>query len=174
MHEKRPAGFSSSEEASYEDSKESTRPDYLWPEIWLGMSKAAKRQEKREWVIEKPQLDNARKLRGVYFIDREDEEYKETIFKKTQEKKLETPLKCFKVLRKIVGIGDTHARKKKRRVCFVLWKFTNLQRSVGSLLFLETKSHRGERIEFTDLFEFGVQFSNAPSDENSGSESRSG
>ena len=36
-----------------------TRPDYLWPEIWIGMSKAAKKMEKQEWVVEKPKLYNA-------------------------------------------------------------------------------------------------------------------
>ena len=30
-------------------------------------------------VNEKPQLNNARKLRGIYFIDPEDKEFKETI-----------------------------------------------------------------------------------------------
>ena len=49
-----------------------TRPD-LWPEIWSGMSKAAQRKEKRQWAIEKSKLDNAGKLRGIYFIDLEDE-----------------------------------------------------------------------------------------------------
>ena len=35
-------------------------------------------QEKKEWAVEKPKLDNARKLRSIYFIGPEDEEYKET------------------------------------------------------------------------------------------------
>ena len=43
------------------------------------MSKTAKKQEKQEWIIEKPKLDNARKLRGIYFIDLEDEDYKKTL-----------------------------------------------------------------------------------------------
>ena len=37
-----------------------------------------------EWAIEKPKLDNARKLTGICSIDPEDEEYKETI--KTQDR----------------------------------------------------------------------------------------
>ena len=56
-----------------------TRPDFLWPEIWIGISKAVKKQEKQAWAVEKPKLDNARKLKGIYFVDPEDEEYKETI-----------------------------------------------------------------------------------------------
>ena len=37
-----------------------------------------------------PKLDNARKLRGIYFIDTDDKEFKETI--KNARKKLETPV----------------------------------------------------------------------------------
>ena len=43
------------------------------------MGKNAKLKEKQKWSHEKPQLDNARKLRGIYFIDPEDKEFKETI-----------------------------------------------------------------------------------------------
>ena len=52
------------------------------------MSKAAKKQEKQEkqeWAIEKPKLDNARKLRGIQFIDLEDEVNEETIFLRKKE-----------------------------------------------------------------------------------------
>ena len=63
-----------------------TRPDNLWPEIWIGMSKAAEKKEKQEWAIEKPKLGNARGLRGIYFNDPEDEECKEAIFKTGNEK----------------------------------------------------------------------------------------
>ena len=56
-----------------------TRPGCSWPEIWTGMSKQRKKQEKQEWALEKPMLDNARKLRGIYCFDLEDEEYHETI-----------------------------------------------------------------------------------------------
>ena len=55
-----------------------SRPDSLWPEIWKDMSEASKRREKQKGAIEKPKLDNARKLRGIYFIDPADEEFKET------------------------------------------------------------------------------------------------
>ena len=40
-----------------------SRPDHLWPELWRGMSKNAKLREKQKWAIEKPKLDNARRLR---------------------------------------------------------------------------------------------------------------
>ena len=54
------------------------------------MGKNAKLREKQTWSHEKLHLDNARKLRGIYFIDPEDEEFKETI--KNARKKLETSM----------------------------------------------------------------------------------
>ena len=67
-----------------------SRPDHLWPELWKSMGKHAKLKEKQKWSNEKLHLDNARKLRGIYFIDPEDKEFKETI--KNTRKKLETPM----------------------------------------------------------------------------------
>ena len=58
-----------------------SRPDHLWP---------AKLREKYKWAIEKPKLDNARKLRGIYFIDPEEMELKEII--ENARRKLETPV----------------------------------------------------------------------------------
>ena len=52
------------------------------------MGKRAKLKEKQKWAEEKIHLENARKLRGIYFIDPEDKEFKETI--KIARKKLET------------------------------------------------------------------------------------
>ena len=65
-----------------------SRPDHLWPELWKSMGKNAKLKEKQKWSEEKIHLDNARKLRGIHFIDPEDKEFKETI--KNARKKLET------------------------------------------------------------------------------------
>ena len=65
-----------------------SRPDHLWPELWMSMGKNAKLKEKQKWSKEKFHLENARKLRGIYFIYPEDKEFKETI--KNTRKKLET------------------------------------------------------------------------------------
>ena len=46
-----------------------SRPDHLWPELWKSMGKHAKLKEKQKWSNEKFHLENARKLRGIYFID---------------------------------------------------------------------------------------------------------
>ena len=55
------------------------------------MGRNAKLKEKHKWSDEKPKLDNARRrLRGIYFIDPEDKEFRETI--QNARKKLETPM----------------------------------------------------------------------------------
>ena len=41
--------------------------------------KAAQRKEKQQWAVEKPKLDNVRNLRGNYFVDPDEKEFKETI-----------------------------------------------------------------------------------------------
>ena len=65
-----------------------SRPDHLWPELWKSRGKNAKLKEKQRWSHEKLHLDYARKMRGIYFIDPEDKEFKEGI--KNARKKLET------------------------------------------------------------------------------------
>ena len=54
------------------------------------MGKHAKLKEKQKWSNEKIHLENARRLRGIYFIDPEDKVFKETI--KNVRRKLETPV----------------------------------------------------------------------------------
>ena len=51
--------------------------------------KNAQNKEKRRWAIGKPKLDNARKLRGIYFVDRDDMEFKDTM--KNARKKMDAP-----------------------------------------------------------------------------------
>ena len=79
-----------------------SRPDHLWPELWKSMGKHAKLKEKQQRSNEKIHLENARKLRGIYFIDPEDKEVKETI--KNARKKLETsvaPAMPCKIMKKL-------------------------------------------------------------------------
>ena len=45
-----------------------SRPDHLWPELWEKVGKNAKLKERQKWSHEKPQLDNARKLRGTFSL----------------------------------------------------------------------------------------------------------
>ena len=56
-----------------------SRPDHLWPESWTKLGRNAKLREKQKCSIEKQKLDNAGRFRGIYFIDPEDKEFKETI-----------------------------------------------------------------------------------------------
>ena len=65
-----------------------SRPEHTWPDAWTRRGKAAQRREKQEWAIEKPKLEHARDLRGIYSIDLSGEEYRDII--KNARRKLET------------------------------------------------------------------------------------
>ena len=76
--------------------------------------KHAKLKEKQKWSNEKLHLENARKFRGIYFIDPEDKEFKETI--KNARKKLETsvaPAMPCKIMKKNCGSGGSNKVKTK-------------------------------------------------------------
>ena len=87
LDEKAPDGYTSSG-GRLTRKQLTSRPDHLWPELWKSMGKHAKLKKKQKWSEEKILPENARKLRGIYFIDPEDTEFKETI--KNARKKLET------------------------------------------------------------------------------------
>ena len=95
-----------------------SRPDHLWPELWEKMGKNAKLKEKQTWSHEKLHLENARKLRGIYFIDLEDKEFKETT--KNARKKLETPvapaMPC-KIMKSNKNCGSGGSNKIKNKTC---------------------------------------------------------
>ena len=59
LKEKPPKGCRSSGRSDLKQIQATTRLDYLWPEIWIGMSNAAQKNEENEWAIEKPKIDNA-------------------------------------------------------------------------------------------------------------------
>ena len=61
------------------DTPDFAKPDLSWQELWTKLARDAKLREKQKWAIEQPKLDNAGRLRGIYFIDPEDKEFKETI-----------------------------------------------------------------------------------------------
>ena len=67
-----------------------SRPDNVWPDMWKHMSDATKSKAKQKRAIEKPKLDNARQVRGIFFIEPEDEEFKHTM--KNAPRKLEIPM----------------------------------------------------------------------------------
>ena len=136
-----------------------SRPDHLWPEHWKSMGKHAKLKEKQKWSHEKPKLDNARKLRGISFIDPEDKEFKETI--KNARKKLETSvvpaMTCKNMKRNSGVVHPTKLRQNLR----VFWKLMNPQECVWeiryhtimkTILQEKVKIHYSTTIWFTNLF----------------------
>ena len=81
------------------------------------MGKNAKLKEKQKWSNEKFHLENARKLRWIYFIDPEDKEFKETI--KSARKNVETsiapamPCYALQIIKKNCGSGASNKIKNK-------------------------------------------------------------
>ena len=110
-----------------------SRPDHLWPEIWKTMRRNAKLKEKQKWSNEKLHLETARKLRGIYFIDPEDKEFKETI--KNARKKLETsvaPAMPCKIMKKNCGSGGSN--KVKTRLACILEADDSMRLRMGESL----------------------------------------
>ena len=62
----------------------------ILPHVWKHMYDAARSKAEQKWAMEKPKLDNARQLRGVFFIEPNDEEFKHTL--KNARRKLEIPM----------------------------------------------------------------------------------
>ena len=84
-----------------------SKPDHSWPELWKTMGKNAKLKEKHKWSHEKFHLDNAWKLWGIYFIDLEDKELKETIKNARKKLKHQWLPSCpvqFSSAKRIVGV----------------------------------------------------------------------
>ena len=76
---------------SGEARKQTTsRPGNVWSDMWKHMSDASKRKEKQKRDIEKPKLDNARRLRGIFFSEPDDEEVKRIM--KNVRRKLKIPM----------------------------------------------------------------------------------
>ena len=79
------------------------------------MGKHAKLKENQKWSEEKLHLENARKLRGIYFIDPEDAEFKETI--KNARKKLETSVAPAMPCKIMYNCGSGASNKIKTKTC---------------------------------------------------------
>ena len=105
-----------------------SRPDHLWPELWKSMGKHAKLKEKQKWSNEQLHLENARKLRGIYFIDLEDKEFKETI--RNARKKLKTPVALVMPWKVMKNCGNGGSNKIKKQNLRVFWKLMNLRNCV--------------------------------------------
>ena len=91
------------------------------------MSDASKRKAKQKWIIEKAKLDIARRLRGIFFIEPDDEELKRTM--KIARRKLEMPMPAAMPCKTpINGRGEAcrSIGKHKTKYAGILSKLTNL------------------------------------------------
>ena len=134
------------------------------------MGKHAKLKEKQKWSIEKFHLENARKFRGIFFIDPEDTEFKETI--KNARKKLETsmaPAMPCKIMKNCGSDGSNKITTK--LACF-------LEAGESTIIFdtaLSSRPYCRKMRKFITALQFGSQiYSYASSNENSCIESSGG
>ena len=155
-----------------------SRPDHLRPELWIKWRRNARLKERQKWSNEKPKLDNARRLRGIYFIDIEDKEFKET-FKNTR-KELETPIapampcKTSKKSKHGKARGKTNEFKSKLACILDASESTRL-RMEESLPNYHEDHIAGKGRQFTATLRFGSQiYAYASSHEDSRSRSSSG
>ena len=93
--------------------QKTSRPDEVWSDMWKFVSNPAMKKAKQRWAIEKPKLDNARQLRGIYFSEKDDEEFKLII--KAARRKLEVPMPAAMPCKiPIKSSGETHRNIGKR------------------------------------------------------------
>ena len=120
LNEKPRDGFAWSE-GRLTRKQTTSRPDNVWPDMWKHVSDAAKSKAKQKWAIEKPKLDNARQLRGIFFIETNDEEFKLTM--KAARRKLEVPMPAAMPCKiPIQSSGETHlnfGNRKTKYACIV-------------------------------------------------------
>ena len=151
-----------------------SRPDHLWPELWKSMGKHAKLKEKQKWSNEKFHLENTRKLRGIYFIDPQDKDVKETI--KNARRKLETSVAPAMPCKIMKNCGSDGSNKIKKQNLPVFWKLMNLRECVWEIryrIIMKTMLQEKVKIHYSTTIWF-INFSYASSYENSGSESSGG
>ena len=109
-----------------------SRPDHLWPELWKSMGKNAKLKEKQKWSEEQLHLEHARKLRGIYFIDPEDTEFKETI--KNARKKLETSVAPAMPCKIAKNCGSGASNKIQTKLACILEADDSTRMSMGNAI----------------------------------------
>ena len=144
-----------------------SRAGHLWPELWKSMGKNAKLKEKQKWSEEKIHLDIARKLRGIYFIDPEDKELKETI--KNARKKLETSVAPAMPCKIMKNCGSGGSDKVKTKLACILEADESTRLRMGNSVPNYHEDHIAGKGDNSLQ-----HYSYAPSHENSCSKSSSG
>ena len=158
--------------------RQTSRPDHLWPELWAKLGRNAKLREMQKWSIEKLKLDNARRLREIYFIDPEDKEFTETIRK--ARKKLETPMARAMLCKtcKKSKTGETSSKTddfKSIFACFLEASESNIMRMEESLPKYQEDHIAGRGDNSHTTLQCGTQiYSYASSNEDTRSKSSSG
>ena len=141
------------------NSQATARLDSLLPEMWSIMSEAAQKKSSNG-LSKKPKLDNARKPRGVFFIDPKDGELKETMENalKKLEILMETAMPCkprtktqSNELRETDDETKSIQQIKKTKHACVVEARESTRKSLESTLRKDHEGHSTER-GFTSLF----------------------
>ena len=120
--------------------------------------KARKAEGEAKVVRGKLHLENARKLRGIYFIDPEDTEFKETI--KNARKKLETSVAPAMPCKIMINCGSGASNKLQTKLACILEadESTRMRLEIRYRIIMKTilqekvKIHYSITIWFTSLF----------------------
>ena len=88
LNERPPDGYTWSGER-FTRKQTTSRPDNVWPKMWKH-AWCSETQSKAKRDYRQPKLDNSRQLRGKFFIEPNDEEFKLTV--KAARRKMEVPM----------------------------------------------------------------------------------
>ena len=143
-----------------------SRPDHLWPDLWKSMGNHAKLKEKQKWSEEKLHRENAWKLRGIYFFDLENTEFKETI--KNERKKLGTSVAPAMPCKMMKNFESGSNNIKTKLACSLEADESTRMRMGNSIPSNHEDHIAGKRWEFITTIQIGSQiYSYASSYENS-------
>ena len=109
------------------------------------MGKHAKLKEKQKWSEEKLHLENPRKLRGIYFIDPEDTEFKETI--KNARKKLETSVAPAMPCKIMKNCGSGASNKNETKLACILEADESTRMRMGNSIAHNHEDHIAGKVK---------------------------
>ena len=124
------------------------------------MSEAAQRKEKQKWAVEKRKLDNAGRLRGIYFINPADEELKERRKIHEESWKVRCQQQCLaksEEERKYRETCRTSEARKTKYACIVEADESTRRRLEGTLHQDHEDHLAGKGINSLNHYNFGAQ-----------------